>query len=51
MMTSYIIGNYTEKTFQGFMKDSTRERKAVVEKLIKAVGGTIHCKDKIYNIL
>ena len=41
-MKAYIMGNYTEKAFQGFMKDPTSDRKAVVEQLTKAVGGTIH---------
>jgi|TARA_B100001758_G_scaffold159353_1_gene137365 uncharacterized protein with GYD domain len=44
-MKAYIMGNYTEKAFQGFMKDPTSDRKAVVEQLTKAVGGTIHSMD------
>ena len=44
-MKAYIMGNYTEKAFQGFMKDPTSDRKAVVEQLTKAVGGTIHGMD------
>ena len=44
-MKAYIMGNYTEKAFQGFMKDPTSDRKAVVEHLTKAVGGTIHSMD------
>ena len=44
-MKAYIMGNYTEKAFQGFMKDPTSDRKAVVEQLTKAVGGKIHCMD------
>ena len=36
-MKAYIMGNYTEKAFQGFMKDPTSDR--------KAVGGTIHSMD------
>ena len=44
-MKAYIMGNYTEKAFQGFMKDPTSDRKAVVEQLTKAVGGSIHSMD------
>ena len=44
-MKAYIMGNYTEKAFQGFMKDPKSDRKAVVEQLTKAVGGTIHSMD------
>ena len=39
-MKAYIMGNYTEKAFQGFLKDPTSDRKAVVEQLTKAMGGT-----------
>ena len=46
-MKAYIMGNYTEKAFQGFMKDPTSDRKAVVEQLTKAVGGTIHSMDSV----
>ena len=44
-MKAYIMGNYTEKAFQGFMKDPTSDRKAVVDQLTKAVGGKIHSMD------
>ena len=44
-MKAYVMGNYTDKAFQGFMKDPTSDRKAVVEQLTKAVGGTIHSMD------
>ena len=44
-MKAYIMGNYTEKAFQGFLKDPGTDRKAVVEQLTKAVGGTIHSMD------
>ena len=44
-MKAYIMGNYTEKAFQGFLKDPTSDRKAVVEKLTKAMGGTFHSMD------
>jgi hypothetical protein len=38
-MKAYIMGNYTEKAFQGFLKDPTSDRTAVVEQLTKAMGG------------
>ena len=44
-MKAYVMGNYTEKAFQGFMKDPTSDRKAVVEQLTKAMGGTMHSMD------
>ena len=44
-MKAYIMGNYTEKAFQGFLKDPTSDRKAVVEQLTKAMGGTFHSMD------
>ena len=44
-MKAYIMGNYTDKAFQGFLKDPTSDRKAVVEKLTKAMGGTMHSMD------
>ena len=45
MVKMYIMGNYTEKAFQGFLKDPNSDRKAVVEKLVKGVGGTLHTMD------
>ena len=39
------MGNYTEKAFQGFLKDPTSDRKAVVEKLIQGMGGKMHTMD------
>ena len=33
IMKAYIMGNYTEKAFQGFLKDPKTDRKAVVEQL------------------
>ena len=39
------MGNYTEKAFQGFLKDPGTDRKAVVEQLTKAMGGTMHSMD------
>ena len=44
-MKAYIMGNYTEKAFQGFLKDPSSDRKAVVEQLTKAMGGTFHSMD------
>ena len=45
MMKAYIMGNYTEKAFQGFLKDPTSDRKAAVEQLTKAMGGAMHSMD------
>jgi uncharacterized protein with GYD domain len=39
------MGNYTEKAFQGFLKDPSSDRKAVVEKLTEAMGGKMHSMD------
>ena len=47
MAKMYIMGNYTEKAFQGFLKDPNSDRKAVVEKLVKGVGGTLHTMDTV----
>ena len=44
-MKAYILGNYTEKAFQGFLKDPESDRKAAVEKLTKAMGRTMHSMD------
>ena len=44
-MKAYIMGNYTEKAFQGFLKDPSSDRKVVVEQLTKAMGGTFHSMD------
>ena len=45
MTKMYIMGNYTEKAFQGFLKDPSSDRKAVVEKLVQGVGGKMHTMD------
>ena len=45
MTKMYIMGNYTEKAFQGFLKDPASDRKAVVEKLTQAMGGKMHSMD------
>ena len=42
------MGNYTEKAFQGFLKDPKSDRKAVVEQLTKAMGGTMHSLSLIH---
>ena len=44
-MKAYVMGNYTEKAFQGFMKDPASDRKAVVEQLVKGMGGKMHDMD------
>ena len=44
-MKAYIMGNYTEKAFQGFLKDPTSDRKTAVEQLTKAMGGAMHSMD------
>ena len=35
-MKAYIMGNYTAKAFQGFLKDPASDRKAVVKQLTEA---------------
>ena len=44
-MKAYVMVNYTEKAFQGFMKDTSSDRKAVVEQLTKGLGGKMHSMD------
>ena len=44
-MKAYIMGNYTAKAFQGFLKDPASDRKAVVKQLTEAMGGTMHSMD------
>ena len=44
-MKAYIMGNYTAKAFQGFLKDPLSDRKAVVKQLTEAMGGTMHSMD------
>ena len=41
-MKAYIMGNYTEKAFQGFLKDPTSDRKAVVEQFIVWTSLEVH---------
>ena len=44
-MKAYIMVNYTDKAFQVFLKYPKTYRKAVVEKLTKAMGGKMHSMD------
>ena len=44
-MKAYIMGNYTAKAFQGFLKDPSSDRKAVVKQLTEAMGGQMHSMD------
>ena len=41
----YIMGKYTEKAFQGFLKDPTTDRRIAVEKLTAAAGGKMLSMD------
>ena len=45
MAKMYIMGNYTEKAFQGFLKDPTTDRRIAVEKLTSAAGGKMLSMD------
>ena len=40
MAKFYVMGNYTAKAFQGFMKDPKQDRSTAVKALTEAVGGT-----------
>ena len=44
-MKAYIMGNYTAKAFQGFLKDPASDRKVVVKQLTEAMGGKMHSMD------
>ena len=44
-MKEYIMGNYTAKDFQWFIKDPACYRKAVVKQLTEAMGGQMHSMD------
>ena len=44
-MKAYIMGSYTSKAFQGFLKDPGSDRKAVVKQLTEAMGGKMHSMD------
>jgi uncharacterized protein with GYD domain len=46
LMKKYIVmGNYTAKAFQGFMKDPSQDRSAAATQLSKAVGGKMESFD------
>ena len=45
MSKMYVMGKYTAKAFQGFLKDPTTDRKVAVEKLTAAAGGKMHSMD------
>ncbi|MDC0472512.1 GYD domain-containing protein [Pelagibacteraceae bacterium] len=45
MIKMYIMGRYTEKAFQGFIKDPTTDRRIAVEKLTSAAGGKMLSMD------
>ena len=45
MAKMYIMGKYTEKAFQGFIKDPTTDRRIAVEKLTSAAGGKMLSMD------
>ena len=40
MAKYYVMGNYTAKAFQGFMKNPKQDRSTAVKALTEAVGGT-----------
>ena len=41
MAKMYIMGNYTEKAFQGFLKDPNSDRKAATSALAASVGAKV----------
>ena len=45
MAKMYIMGKYTNKAFQGFIKDPTTDRRITVEKLTSAAGGKMLSMD------
>ena len=45
MAKYFVMGNYTAKAFQGFIKDPASDRKAVVKQLTEAMGGKMHSMD------
>ena len=45
MKKFYVMGNYSAKAFQGFVKDPTQDRKKAVETILQATGGKIHSFD------
>ena len=45
MKKFYVMGNYSAKAFQGFVKDPSQDRKKAVETILQATGGKIHSFD------
>ena len=41
MAKYFVMGNYTAKAFQGFIKDPTQDRSAVVKALTESAGGKL----------
>ena len=50
MSKMYIMRKYTEKAFQGFLKDSTTDRRIAVEKLTSVVGGKMLSMDIVRGL-
>ena len=50
MAKMYIMGKYTEKAFQGFLKDPTTDRRIAVEKLTSAAGGKMLSMDIVRGL-
>ena len=50
MAKMYIMGKYTEKAFQGFLKDPTTDRRIAVEKLTSAAGGRMLSMDIVRGL-
>ena len=50
MTKMYIMGKYTEKAFQGFIKDPTTDRRIAVEKLTSAAGGKMLSMDIVRGL-
>ena len=50
MLKMYIMGKYTEKAFQGFLKDPTTDRRIAVEKLTSAAGGKMLSMDIVRGL-
>ena len=45
MAKFYVMGNYSSKAFQGFVKDPGQDRRKAVEAILSATGGKIHSFD------
>ena len=41
MAKYYVMGNYTAKAFQGFIKDPSQDRSAAVKALTESAGGKL----------